>query len=64
MSDKMKLPPKFPTFVFKLSWQSTAKTVKIKARDLEHAQRLVAREVKRTDGGAAILDVHFLEERP
>jgi hypothetical protein len=58
-----KVPPKFPTYVFKLMWRATSKVIKIEAKDYLHAQKAVEREIKKMEGGSSIIDIVFLERR-
>jgi hypothetical protein len=58
-----KVPPRLPTYVFKLMWRATSQVMKIEAKDYREALKKVQRAVAKMEGGAGCLDIVFLERR-
>lgn len=63
MSSHVKLPDKFPTYVFKLLWRATSKTIKIEARTYDLALKKAESEARKMEGWGGILEIQFIERR-
>lgn len=58
-----KLPPVFPTYIFKLVWRATAKTIKVAAKDYTRALQKAEAEARKMEGWGGILEIKFIERR-
>lgn len=57
---KSKAPPDWPTYVVKCSWDATAMTIKVKAKDEADAKERAWKLVARMEGGMSCLNVDVL----
>lgn len=55
-----KLPPTWPTYLCKCMWRNTAITIKIQARDEDHAWDLAWKRVAKQEGGMSCLEVKIV----
>ena len=63
VESKIKVPPKFPTFVCKASWAGTSKKLLIQAKDEEAAWDRAWKQIAREEGGDLCLRVEVLSKR-
>lgn len=63
LTSHVKLPDKLPTYVFKLLWRATSKTIKVEAKTYDLAVKKAEAEARKMEGWTQILEIKFIERR-